>query len=232
MIFRISIIVGMAGYIILLAAVLTAGLFILPIINPGLGIILLWYGLYFGVLNRDCAEVASDRIATRMGGSKRLAVNVRDCAICGGELADAHSISASHLTIDQQQSRSLPTGEASIQLSCKHIFHSDCMRGWAIIGKKDSCPVCNEKVDLRALYADRPWETRNLSWVQMLDFFRYMVVWQPTILLAMQIAFHVLHLDGMPNENVEGAAGGSVHNGTVELANITMGESNGTVALL
>lgn len=222
----------MAGYIILLASVLTAGMFVLPIINPGFGIILLWYGLYFGVLNRDCAEVASDRIATRMGGSKRLAVSVRDCAICGGELADAHSISTSLLTIDQQQSRTnIPTGEASIQLSCKHIFHSDCMRGWLIIGKKDSCPVCNEKVDLRTLYADRPWETRNLSWVQMLDFFRYMVVWQPTILLAMQIAFHVLHLDGISNEGIEGATGGAVQNNTAELTNITMTERNATMAL-
>ena len=31
-------------------------------------------------------------------------------------------------------------------------------------GKKDSCPVCREKIDLRQLYGDRPWETRNLSW--------------------------------------------------------------------
>jgi len=32
------------------------------------------------------------------------------------------------------------------------------------VGKKDVCPVCNEKVDLRHLYADHPWETQNLSW--------------------------------------------------------------------
>eukprot|EP00983_Pelagomonas_calceolata_P050026 1141768-Pelagomonas_calceolata.AAC.4 len=24
--------------------------------------------------------------------------------------------------------------------------------------------VCSEKVDLRSLYSDRPWETRNLTW--------------------------------------------------------------------
>jgi hypothetical protein len=50
------------------------------------------------------------------------------------------------------------------QLSCKHSFHELCIRGWTIVGKKDVCPVCNEKVDLRHLYADRPWETQNLSW--------------------------------------------------------------------
>lgn len=33
---------------------------------------LLWYGLYFGVLGRDCAEVASDRMVR-----KRQAVHTR-----------------------------------------------------------------------------------------------------------------------------------------------------------
>ena len=35
-------------------------------------------------------------------------------------------------------------------------------------GKKSVCPVCLEKVDLRHLWADRPWETRNISWCQAL----------------------------------------------------------------
>jgi hypothetical protein len=50
------------------------------------------------------------------------------------------------------------------QLNCKHCFHELCVRGWTIVGKKDVCPVCLEKVDLKDLYADKPWETRNLSW--------------------------------------------------------------------
>lgn len=37
------------------------------------------------------------------------------------------------------------------------------------MGKKDTCPVCHEKVDLRTIFADRPWETTNLNWNQMLD---------------------------------------------------------------
>ena len=41
--------------------------------------------------------------------------------------------------------------------------------GWTIVGKKDTCPVCAEKVDLKAVFADRPWETTNLNWNQMLD---------------------------------------------------------------
>ena len=51
-----------------------------------------------------------------------------------------------------------------VQLTCKHLFHTSCIRGWTLVGKKDSCPVCMEKVDLRSVFADRPWDTRNLNW--------------------------------------------------------------------
>ena len=40
------------------------------------------------------------------------------------------------------------------------------------MGKKDTCPVCSEKVDLKAIFSDRPWETTNLNWNQMLDMVR------------------------------------------------------------
>jgi RING finger protein 121 len=56
------------------------------------------------------------------------------------------------------------TGEPVRQLACKHCFHELCIRGWTIVGKKDVCPVCLEKVDMRDLCADKPWETQNLSW--------------------------------------------------------------------
>lgn len=50
------------------------------------------------------------------------------------------------------------------QLGCKHCFHDLCIRGWTLVGKKDVCPVCLEKVDMRTLTGDRPWDTQNLSW--------------------------------------------------------------------
>ena len=58
----------------------------------------------------------------------------------------------------------LANNEKSVQLTCKHLFHDQCIRGWTLVGKKDTCPVCLDKVDLRTLYADRPWDTRNLTW--------------------------------------------------------------------
>lgn len=75
----------------------------------------------------------------------------------------------SHLHIaihqdNQHLGEKLANNEKTVQLTCKHLFHDQCIRGWTLVGKKDSCPVCLEKVDLRALYADRPWDTRNLTW--------------------------------------------------------------------
>lgn len=32
-----------------------------------------------------------------------------------------------------------------------HRFHEFCIRGWCIVGKKQTCPYCNEKVDLKRM---------------------------------------------------------------------------------
>ncbi len=32
---------------------------------------------------------------------------------------------------------------------------------------QDTCPQCGEKVDLRRLLSDRPWETHNITWIQV-----------------------------------------------------------------
>ena len=94
-------------------------------------------------------------------------------------------------------------GDATVQLACKHLFHGTCVRGWCVVGKKDTCPCCREKVDLRAVFAGRPWETRNLSWLQMLDMLRYLVVWNPLILGVLSV---VLKMMGVTAHEAERAA--------------------------
>jgi hypothetical protein len=43
------------------------------ILPQGTSLTLLWYGLYFGILGRDCAEVATDRMVRRpVNGSSLL----------------------------------------------------------------------------------------------------------------------------------------------------------------
>jgi hypothetical protein len=60
------------------------------------------------------------------------------------------------------------TSHASVDLAIERVNPSylGLSQGTcaADIGKKSVCPVCLEKVDLRHLWADRPWETRNISW--------------------------------------------------------------------
>ncbi len=39
-----------------------------------------------------------------------------------------------------------PQTERTVSLSCGHAFHDFCVRGWTIVGKKETCPYCGEKV--------------------------------------------------------------------------------------
>uniref|UniRef100_A0A7S3QMI0 RING-type domain-containing protein n=1 Tax=Dunaliella tertiolecta TaxID=3047 RepID=A0A7S3QMI0_DUNTE len=181
-VYKASKLIGVVGYLMVLVEMLGGSVLLRLLFPPGFWLDLIWYGVYFGVLGRDCAEVASDRMASSMGNQgRRLVSTVNNCGICNNELKDF-----SHLG-DQQDGN-----ERVVQLSCKHCFHDQCVRGWTMVGKKDTCPCCNEKVDLRSLYSDRPWETRNLTWIQMLDTVRYLVVWNPLIFMAFSFAFHFL----------------------------------------
>eukprot|EP00286_Rhodomonas_abbreviata_P003777 CAMPEP_0181345824 /NCGR_PEP_ID=MMETSP1101-20121128/32972_1 /TAXON_ID=46948 /ORGANISM="Rhodomonas abbreviata, Strain Caron Lab Isolate" /LENGTH=153 /DNA_ID=CAMNT_0023457839 /DNA_START=38 /DNA_END=499 /DNA_ORIENTATION=+ len=119
------------------------------------GVMLLFFGLYFGILSRDCSEMCTDRMASSMGyGTKKK----QDCP----------------------QRQYDPTAERTVSLSCGHSFHDFCIRGWTIVGKKDTCPYCSEKVSIRAMFAN-PWETQSLLWANLLDGVRYLIVWNPVI---------------------------------------------------
>ena len=58
-----------------------------------------------------------------------------------------------------------------------------------MIGKKDTCPYCAEKVNLKALY-NNPWEQQGLLWGNLMDALRYLIVWNPIILTAVQLILH------------------------------------------
>ena len=42
-------------------------LYISPDTAMGAGITIIFYGLYYGVLGRDCAEICTDKMAAKMG---------------------------------------------------------------------------------------------------------------------------------------------------------------------
>lgn len=60
------------------------------------------------------------------------------CAVCGNQLL-----------VSENEAGLL---EDTFKLSCNHVFHEYCIRGWCIIGKKQTCPYCKEKVDLQRLF--------------------------------------------------------------------------------
>ena len=72
-------------------------------------------------------------------------------------------------------------------------FHEFCIRGWCMIGKKQTCPYCQEKVDLKRLFRN-PWEKPHMLYGQLLDFVRYFVVWLPIILVSVQLIYWLLDL--------------------------------------
>lgn len=59
-----------------------------------------------------------------------------------------------------------------------------------MVGKKDMCPTCLEKVDLKSMHADHPWEKMGVAWSQLLDLFRYLVVWFPILLVIVEVFFY------------------------------------------
>ena len=61
-VYKVSVAVGLAGYALLILEGCGMGFFLRKALEPLAAFMLLWYGLYFGVLGRDCAEVAADRM--------------------------------------------------------------------------------------------------------------------------------------------------------------------------
>uniref|UniRef100_A0A8C3YAG1 Ring finger protein 121 n=1 Tax=Catagonus wagneri TaxID=51154 RepID=A0A8C3YAG1_9CETA len=84
--------------------------------------------------------------------------------------------------------------ENTYRLSCNHVFHEFCIRGWCIVGKKQTCPYCREKVDLKRMFSN-PWERPHVMYGQLLDWLRYLVAWQPVIIGLVQGINYVLGLE-------------------------------------
>lgn len=79
-------------------------------------------------------------------------------------------------------------------LTNKIRFHEFCIRGWCIVGKKETCPYCKEKVDLKKMFCN-PWEKPHMLYGQLLDWIRWLLAWQPLILFLVQGINWVLGLE-------------------------------------
>jgi len=153
---------------------------------PGVALLALFFSLYFGVLGRDFAEICAETISNTIGYTKYETAPLNLCALCGEELRPTLQMLAS------------PEDEVEVKvftLSCGHEFHEQCIRGWSIVGKKETCPFCLEKVDVKSLIPDSPWNSKRVSicWVNLLNVLRFLVVWNPIIVHLDLFVLKLMH---------------------------------------
>lgn len=187
LIYMISYGLGILGYVVIMLTLF--GINLLFQARPqswmDVGLLCLFYGLYYGVLGRDVAEIITDKMAATIGYYTTTGVPVRQleanvCAVCGNKI------------LVQDNAEAIV--ERTYKLSCDHIFHEFCIRGWCIVGKKQTCPYCKEKVDLKRMFCN-PWEKPHVFYGSYLDFIRYLVAWQPMILAFVQFINYSLGLE-------------------------------------
>ncbi|KAI8923819.1 hypothetical protein BC831DRAFT_469002 [Entophlyctis helioformis] len=180
---HVSYLVGIAGGVVMFLAMFhIPGIFGVSLEGEAgvfeFGIIVLFYGLYFGTLGRDFVDRLADRMAMAMGYYSRTGFprkHLRDhmCAICGES--------------------TIKSNEPIHTLNCNHTYHEQCIRGWTIIGKKDSCPYCKEKVDLND-FKKNPWDTTQQMYLGLLDTLRYLLVWNPIVFIVIHVLFKIFGL--------------------------------------
>jgi hypothetical protein len=84
---KVTYFLGVAGYFIIMLTLLGVNLMFLikPETSMEYGIIIMFYGLYFGVLGRDFAEICSEKIASKIGVSLFSSVKLLSfCPSCRG----------------------------------------------------------------------------------------------------------------------------------------------------
>lgn len=222
-VYRTNLVVGAAGYALAIAQGLI-GPHVMPDWCAELAIMAVFYGLYFGVLGRDAAEVAAEKMSTTLGYCKKdddllaRAPPENLCALCGEEFVVQAGGSDSAIgevharprrgssggrgssperqmsmfgTYDDAGARGTSAQDAGgaddlVKLQCGHVFHRFCAAGWSIVGKKDTCPFCGEKVSLAAIAGSSPWKRQTLAWSWLLDMVRYLMSWHPVVLFFLQ----------------------------------------------
>ncbi|KRX16709.1 RING finger protein [Trichinella nelsoni] len=163
---------GFFGYVVTVLTLFGIGIFLSMKFDDlfNFGILCLFYGIYYGVLNRDLAAICSNTMAAHIGyysdeGLPRRTLESDMCAVCGSKI----SANGNERQVEQLYN-----------LSCGHTFHEFCIRGWCIVGKNEICPYCREKVNLKEFFTN-PWEKTEAVLMYVLDFVRYLVAWNPIL---------------------------------------------------
>ncbi|CAI2348751.1 unnamed protein product [Caenorhabditis sp. 36 PRJEB53466] len=185
---KLSYVLGVVGYLIMMGALLGFHA-LFNVKQPelmDLGILIMFYGVYYGVLGRDFAHICTDRMASRIGyytpdGLPKKHLEDGVCAVCAGRLDEHENVHEATVSTKLMEDDE----EKLYKLSCGHVFHEFCIRGWVVVGKLQTCPYCKEKVDLQRMFKN-PWEKPHLFYGKLLDWIRYLVCWQPLIVTLVQ----------------------------------------------
>jgi RING finger protein 121 len=93
MVYKVSYFVGIVGYIIMMATFMGLYLFFgtKPHVWMDLGLLLMFYALYYGVMARDLAEICAEKMATGIGYYKPSGIPSRQlegdmCSLCGNKI--------------------------------------------------------------------------------------------------------------------------------------------------
>jgi len=198
--FQLSYYIAVGGYFCILSDIVGFTSFVLPsFLFPlsGIGVVLLWYGLYYGCLVRDIASISSTLLTTGLmsyGNQRDMMpikqLNLSSCAICDKSLP-AHpryhqpssyaTMNGTSTHAQQQQKHYLDPNEV-YRLDCSHSFHSFCLRGYLLVARKEHCPVCNEKVNTQ-MWRSNPFELQRFGWSRALEYTRVLVVFIPSMLV-------------------------------------------------
>lgn len=81
-------------------------------------------------------------------------------------------------------------GEQIFKLPCNHTFHHLCIKGWVLVGKKNSCPCCNQRVDLGLIAGRTIWGKPGVLWAHLLSAVRWMVVWIPLLFFLVRFVMY------------------------------------------
>lgn len=133
------------------------GFFLSKKLILAVGLTILGFCIYFGLLLRESMDFIFEKMAINMGyyskdGAPNKQISDGVCAICD-EL----------------------TSNEVVKLSCGHSFHKSCLMGWIFMGKKSFCMICRENVDFSRLDLDT-WQKAENFFSRMIDILRSGIV--------------------------------------------------------
>nr|CAD7575729.1 unnamed protein product [Timema californicum] len=175
LLYKLSYALGLVGYVVMMAAFFGLNLLFDSKVHIWMdfGMLFLFYGLYYGVLGRDVAEICADKMASHVGyytaqGMPTRSLDATVCAVCGNKLL-----------VQEGEEGVL---ENTYKLSCEHVSRVLYSR-LVHCGQEADLPVLQGEGGFKE---DVFWERPHVLYGQLLDWIRWLVAWQPLILCLVQ----------------------------------------------